>query len=436
MALNGTTEEESSVARTTSESRSLLTDAMTPRSGRLALLDRVCRRLVHGRLSAVPGGRIDVVDDVGTETFGGRETDDLSVVLRVHDPRTYRAVCGGGTIGAAEAYADGWWEADDLTALIRLMARHRDVANGLEGWSTWLAWIGHLTSFRLRSNRRSQSRRNIAAHYDLGNDFFASFLDRTMTYSCAVFPHQASTLEDGSRHKLDLVCRKLELSEDDELLEIGTGWGSLAIHAASSYGCRVVTTTISREQYAHVTQAVQEAGLDDRVTVITADYRDLPRLLDRRFDKVVSIEMIEAVGYRYLDRFFEVCDRMTKPGGAMLLQSIVIADALYDAYRGSVDVIQRYIFPGGFLPSLGDLQRRVASGTRFQLTDLHDITEHYPKTLRLWRERLLASRPRLRELGYPDALLRMWEYYFCYCEGGFLEQTIGDVQLLLAKPGT
>lgn len=400
----------------------------------LPLIDRGFRHLVHRNLSLFTDGEIRVADIAGTRTFGDASMSTLNARIDVHDSRAYRAVALGGTIGAAEAYADGWWTADDLTALIRIMARNREAANRLEGWSTWMVWAAHLANFRLRTNRKSQSRRNISAHYDLGNDFFAAFLDRTMTYSCAVFPDPGSSLEDGSRHKLDLICQKLDLSPRDELLEIGTGWGSLAIHAASRYRCRVVTTTISQQQFQHATAAVRAAGLEDQVTVLTSDYRDLPALLGRRFDKVVSVEMIEAVGYEFLDRYFQVCQAMTKPGGVMLLQSIVIADALYDAYRRSVDVIQRYVFPGGFLPSAADLRRRIRERTDFRIAGIDDITDHYPRTLRLWRQCLVDNWSRLRSRGYPESLLRMWEYYFCYCEGGFLEETVGDVQLLLSRP--
>ena len=407
-----------------------------PRSPRLHLLDRGARHLLHRNLSRFTDGEIRVADADTSRTFGQASPQSLSASIDIYDPRTYRAVALGGTIGAAAAYADGWWASDDLTALIRIMARNRDAASRLEGWSTRLAKLGHLVSFRLRANRKTQSRRNISAHYDLGNDFFAAFLDPTMTYSCAVFPRSGSSLEEGSRHKLDLICQKLELSPQDELLEIGTGWGSLALHAASRYGCKVVTTTISKQQFNHATQAVRAAGLEGRVTVLTSDYRDLPTLLGRRFDKVVSVEMIEAVGYECLDRYFQVCQALTKPGGAMLLQSIVIADALYETYRGSVDVIQRYVFPGGFLPSTADLRWRIAERTDFRIANLDDITEHYPRTLRLWRQCLVDNWSLLRERGYPEALLRMWEYYFCYSEGGFLEETVGDVQLLLARPRT
>ena len=334
---------------------------------------------------------------------------------------------------AAEAYAAGWWSVDDLTALIRLIARNERAAAGLDGWLSRAALGIHTVLHRLRTNRRRQSRRNVCAHYDLGNDFFAHFLDPSMTYSCAVFPNDAATLEEASRHKLDLICRRLDLSPTDELLEIGTGWGSLALHAAARYGCRVTTTTISGEQYRYSRAAVSRAGLSDRVTVLDTDYRDLPRILRRRFDKLVSVEMIEAVGQRFMSRYLEVCDALAKPGGRMLLQAILIADERYEAYRRSVDVIQRHIFPGGFLPCLADLRSRLARATAFRMEGRYDITEHYPPTLRRWRARLDANRLELEARGYPRRLLRLWEYYFSYCEAGFLERNVGAVQLLLSR---
>jgi len=376
-----------------------------------------------------------VIEGASRHTFGEPGSAPLAARVEIHDRRTWRALLLGGTIGAAEAYAEGWWSADDLTALIRLVVRNERAAAGLDGRLSRAALALHTALHRLRGNRRLQSRRNVSAHYDLGNDFFGHFLDPSMTYSCAVFPSRASTLEEASRHKLDLICRRLDLSPADDLLEIGTGWGSLALHAASRYGCRVTTTTISAEQYRHARAAVSRAGLEGRVTVLDADYRDLPHVVRRRFDKLVSVEMIEAVGQRFLDRYLQVCDVLTKPGGRMLLQGIVIADDRYEAYRRSVDVIQRHIFPGGFLPCLADLRVRLARATAFRIADRYDITEHYPPTLRRWRARLAANRATLETLGYPRRLLRLWDYYFSYCEGGFLERTIGAVQLVMNRAG-
>ena len=388
---------------------------------------RVLHRFTEGRLELVVGQ--------ACHTFGARGATTLPVRVEIHDPRAWQAVLLGGTIGAAEAYAEGWWSADDLTGLMRLVSRNERAAAGLDGWLSRAALAVHTALHRLRANRRRQSRRNIAAHYDLGNDFFAHFLDPSMTYSCAIFPSRTSTLEEASRHKLDLICRRLNLSPSDELLEIGSGWGSLALHVAARYGCRVTTTTISAEQYRHVRATVARAGLGDRVTVLDVDYRDLPHVLRRRFDKLVSVEMIEAVGQRFINRYLQVCDTLVKPGGRMLLQAIVIADERYAAYRRSVDVIQRHIFPGGFLPCLADLRARLVRATSFRIESRHDLTEYYPPTLRCWRKRLRANRDRLEALGYPRRLLRLWDYYFCYCEGGFLERNVGAVQLLLGRGG-
>ena len=409
--------------------------AALPPAARTPLAPRVWRHFLESRLAALRDGVVEVADGERVRRFGTPANPALAARIEVRDRRTYRSVALGGAIGAAEAYARGWWTASDLTALIRIVARNPEAAGAIDGWTTRAAMAAHRLRHRLRPNRRRRSRRNVAAHYDLGNAFFAAFLDPTMTYSCAVFGDARSSLEEASRHKLDLVCRKLQLAPGDELLEIGGGWGSLALHAASAYGCRVTTTTISEEQYAHAGRRIAEAGLADRVRVIKVDYRDLPAAVGRRFDKVVSVEMIEAVGEAFLDAYLDVCDRLTKPGGRMLLQAIVIADERYASYRRSVDFIQRYIFPGGFLPALSDLRLRLRSRTAFAVAGADDITAHYPPTLRAWRSRLAHNWQGLVALGYPETLLRYWEYYFCYSEAGFLERTIGDVQLLLAKAG-
>jgi cyclopropane-fatty-acyl-phospholipid synthase len=402
---------------------------------RVSFTHRTCRRLLEARLAELREGDVEIADGGRTRRFGTPSDPALAARLEIRDPRAYRSVVLGGAIGAAEAYAHGWWTVSDLTALIRIVARNPAVAGGIDGWPTRATMAVHRLWHRLRPNRRVGSRRNIAVHYDLGNAFFAAFLDPTLTYSCAVFPSERSSLEEASRHKLELVCQKLQLAPGDDLVEIGSGWGSLALHAARAHGCRVTTTTVSRQQHAHVRARVAAAGLDDRVRVLDVDYRDLPHALGRRFDKVASIEMIEAVGESFLDAYVDVCERLTRPGGRMLLQAIVIADERYESYRRSVDVIQRYIFPGGFLPSLTDLCRRLGARTAFTLADVDDITPHYPPTLRAWRSRLRDQWDELVALGYPESLLRLWEYYFCYSEAGFLERTVGDVQLLLTKAG-
>ena len=402
---------------------------------RLSVAGRTCRRLLEARLGELREGVVEIADGDRLRRFGTPAGPAPATRIAIRDRRTYRSIALGGAIGAAEAYARGWWTASDLTALFRIFAGNEEVAGGIDGWTTRAAMAAHRLWHRLRPNRRDGSRRNIAAHYDLGNAFFAAFLDPTLTYSCAVFPSERSTLEEASRHKLELVCRKLQLAPGDDLVEIGSGWGSLALHAAAAYGCRVTTTTISRQQHACVRARVAAAGLADRVHVLNVDYRDLPQTLGRRFGKVVSVEMIEAVGESFLDTYVDVCDRLTRPGGRVLLQAIVIADERYESYRRSVDVIQRYVFPGGFLPSLADLRRRLRARSAFAVADVDDITVHYPPTLRAWRSRLRGRWAQLVASGYPESLLRLWDYYFCYSEAGFLERTIGDVQLLLTKAG-
>jgi cyclopropane-fatty-acyl-phospholipid synthase len=391
------------------------------------LFRRMLRDLEHGR--------IVIEDDSSKETFG-EPTDScpLAVTIRVYDRAFYADVVLGGSIGAGEAYMDGLWNSDDLTALVRIIACNDELNQGIEKGAAGL--VAPLRKFLhwCRRNTRRGSRRNIARHYDLGNELFETFLDPAMMYSCAIFPHERSSLEEASINKMDVICSKLELSPDDELLEIGTGWGGLAIHAARNYGCRVTTTTISEQQRELALERIREAGLEDRITVLHEDYRDLPQRLDRRFKKAVSVEMIEAVGERYLERFFRTCSELLEPDGMMLLQAIVIADRMYDSYRRSVDFIQRYIFPGGFLPSVTAMRDAIARVTDLNVADLQEIGPHYALTLRHWRRRFFDNLDRIRELGYDDRFIRMWEFYLCYCEGGFMEGAIDDVQMLLVKP--
>jgi cyclopropane-fatty-acyl-phospholipid synthase len=339
-------------------------------------------------------------------------------------------VAFSGGLGAGEAYMAGRWHCDDLTGLARLFLRNPQVLYGLNRGPGRIMALVNKAWHALRRNTVRGSRRNIAAHYDLGNDMFSLFLDDTMMYSCAIFEHPRATLKQASMAKLDRVCRKLELQPGDHLLEIGTGWGGLAIHAARHYGCRVTTTTISGEQYRMTRERVEQAGLGDRITVLCEDYRNLTG----EYDKLVSIEMIEAVGHAYFDTYFATCSRLLKPDGLMLLQSITIADQRYAAAKRAVDFIQRYIFPGGCLPSVAVLGDAVARNTDMRIVHLEDIGPHYATTLQRWRERFMARLDAVRKLGYPEEFIRMWEYYLCYCEGGFRERAIGTVQLLLGKP--
>jgi len=400
-----------------------------------SILDRLARKALLSRLRELGSGEIEIRDGSFRQVLGrADEASPLRASIEVHSQRFYSEVALGGSIGAAEAYMQGLWSADDLTALIRILARNRDLADRMEKGPARLKAPFLKLLHWTRRNTRARGRANVARHYDLGNEFFALFLDPTMMYSCAEFETESSGLEEASLGKIDRVCEELKLAPGDDVLEIGTGWGGFALRAASKYGCRVVTTTISREQREHATARIRAAKIEDRVTVLSEDYRDLPRRLGRRFRKIVSIEMIEAVGHEYLDTYFRTCGDLLEPGGNMFLQAIVIADPLYESYRRSVDFIQRYIFPGGALPSVAAMRASIARGTGLEVLSVRDISRHYPPTLRSWRRRFTENLDRIRDLGYSEEFLRMWEFYFCYCEAGFLERTVGNVQMLLHRP--
>jgi len=392
---------------------------------------RVLRRATLERLARLEYGML-ALEEAGTRhQFGSdKEHTGLEATIRVVDPRFWTDVALGGNTGAGEAYIRGHWNCDDLTSAVRILVRNREVLSRLDDGAGWATQPAYRLLHWLHRNSRDGSRRNIAAHYDLGNDFFQLFLDPTLNYSCGIFPHEGADMEQASLTKMDAICRKLELGPEDHLLEIGTGWGGLAIHAAGRYGCRVTTTTISRRQHELAAERVAAAGLQDRVTLLLRDYRDL----EGRFDKLVSVEMIEAVGHHYLDTYFAKCSDLLKPEGAMLLQAITIRDQLYAEAVKSVDFIKRYIFPGAFIPSVSAICDSVARATDMRLFHLQDIGPHYATTLRKWRERLWENAAEIRKLGYPESFLRMWEFYLCYCEGGFLERNIGDAQMLLTKP--
>ena len=405
-------------------------DAADKSEGESAL-SKLAKTLLLGQLRKIRDGRLRLIDSGLVETFGAvTQAAPLDVTIRVRNPRFYSDVVFAGTLGSGEAYMNGYWHCDNLTGLVRLMVINRHLMNDVDsGWSRLGAPLLKLAHW-LNRNDRMGSRRNVAAHYDLGNRFFELFLDDTMAYSCGIFAHADASLLDASTAKFDAVCSKLDLRPDQHLLEIGTGWGGLAIHAARHYGCRVTTTTISREQYEFATRSVAHAGLGDRVTLLLEDYRDLRG----QYDALVSIEMIEAVGHQYLDTYFRRCSDLLRPSGAMLLQAITIRDQFYDQARRSVDFIKRFIFPGSFIPSVQALMKSMARATDLKLLHLEDIGPHYARTLKVWRERFLSRQADVRALGYPERFVRMWEFYLCYCEGGFEERQLGDVQMLLTKP--
>jgi cyclopropane-fatty-acyl-phospholipid synthase len=393
----------------------------------MSMLDTLAERALRAGLDGLTRGRLTVHSGDETTTYGSG--DGVAAQVTVNDPAFWRAVAFGGHVGAAESYALGEWSTPDLTALIRVFVRNRDVLDGLETGTARLIQPVRAALHARNRNTRDGSARNIRAHYDLGNDFFSAFLDDTMTYSAGVFETPGGTMRDASIAKYDRLCRKLALGAEDHVLEIGTGWGGFALHAAGTYGCRVTTATISREQHALATERVREAGLADRVDVLLRDYRDV----DGTYDKLVSIEMIEAVGHQYFETFFQHCADLLAPTGLAAIQAITIQDRFYESARREVDFIKKYIFPGSCIPSVSVLTG-AAAPTDLRLVHFDDMTPHYAETLRRWRASFFDSWDEIAELGFDDRFKRLWEFYFCYCEGGFDEAVLGSVQFLFAKP--
>ena len=387
------------------------------------------RGLVLPRLAVLAEGQLTLREGGTSNTFGSPAADGLSAEVVVRHPAFWRRVATGGTLGAAESYAAGEWDTPDLTALVRLVTRNVTALDGLESGLAALRRPVDALRHALRRNTRTGSRRNITEHYDLGDDFFALMLDPTMTYSCGVFERPESTLEEASVAKIDRLCRMLRLGPEDHLLEIGTGWGAFAMHAASRYGCRVTTTTISANQLARARRRVADAGLSDSVNVIHADYRDL----SGRFDKLVSVEMLEAVGADYYGTFFAKCASLLEEDGLMALQTITIADARYDQHVRSVDFIKRYVFPGSNIPSITALLQAATRSSDLTLRRLEDIGPHYATTLAAWRENLSRNAEAVARLT-DERFRRIWNFYLCYCEAGFAEGYLGDAQMLLSRP--
>jgi len=388
-------------------------------------------RQVLARMATISSGSLSVLEGGRRHDFGQAVAGLPHASIEVRDARFWSAVAFRGSVGAGEAYAKGWWTSADPVAVVRVFVRNQDTLDGLENGFARLSRPFLALYHRLRRNNERGSAENIRAHYDVSNEFFGLFLDPTMTYSCGVFEHPEATLEEASIAKIDRLCRKLDLQPTDHLLEIGTGWGAFALHAAREYGCRVTTTTISKEQHHLAGARIREAGLGDRITLLFQDYRKL----EGSFDKLVSVEMIEAVGAAYFGEFFERCAKLLKPNGRMALQAITIADQQYEAARRSVDFIQRHVFPGSCIPSVTALCSAATRSSDLRMVELEDIGPHYVKTLATWREALLARTSEAQAMGYSQAFLRQWEFYFAYCEGGFAERHISDVHMLFERPG-
>jgi cyclopropane-fatty-acyl-phospholipid synthase len=395
-------------------------------------LERLLRGRLLRKLAHLRGGRLALEDACGTATVGEVVAGGAALTVRfaVTDPRCYRLLAAQGSVGAGEAYARGWWHSDDLVGLVRLLVRNRALLDGMETGSArfggWLLRVAHA----LQANTRHGSRRNVAAHYDLGNEFFALFLSGDLMYSSALWAGEEDTLELASERKLERICEKLQLRPNQRVLEIGSGWGGFALHAARHYGCHVTTTTISAEQYRLTAQRAAALGLTQRVSVLQQDYRDLRGA----FDRVVSVEMIEAVGAQYLEGYFGQIGRLLRPDGLALLQAITIEDHRYIQALRSVDFIKRHIFPGSFIPSLAALLMAKTRACTLGLIHQEDFGLSYARTLRAWRQRFMAQLPQARAQGFDEQFLRAWEFYLAYCEGGFRERSVGVSQLLFAGP--
>jgi len=396
-------------------------------------LDRFLRRQLLDQMRGLRHGRLVLSDACGTVELGepASSQPDLQIHLQVLDAGFYRTVARNGSVGAGESYMDGQWRCDNLVGLVQLLVRNRDLLDGMESGLARLGGMAMRGWHALRRNTRGGSRRNIAAHYDLGNDFFSLFLSADLMYSSAIWSDPADTLETASEHKLERICRKLDLKPTDRVIEIGTGWGGFALYAAQHYGCHVTTTTISREQHALASKRVAEADMQGQVTLLLEDYRDL----DGQYDKLVSIEMVEAIGASYLDVYFGKLGSLLKPDGLALVQAITIEDRRYAQALKSVDFIKRHVFPGSFIPSISALIAAKTRASDLALIQLEDFGSSYALTLKAWRERFTAKLAQVRAQGFDERFERLWEFYLAYCEGGFRERSIGVAHLLMARPG-
>lgn len=392
-------------------------------------MNHLYKKIIHQRLSQIKDAHIIIKDGKSINKFG--KPGNLSAKINILDTVFYKNIILGGTIGASESFIRGEWSSPNLTNVIRVLARNTEAQDKLENLFTLLSQPFLRVMHKLNENSVRGSKNNISRHYDLSNDFFSLFLDKNMMYSSAIYKSRKTSLEDASTNKLDVICKKLNLKKTDHVIEIGTGWGGFAIYAAKNYGCNVTTTTISIEQYKFAKQKIKEAGLGKKIKVLLKDYR----LLKGQYDKLVSIEMIEAVGYQFYDEYFKIISQLLKNDGEALIQAITIKDQRYSKAIQSVDFIQKYIFPGSCIPSITAIQNSLTSSTDLVINDIRDIGHHYARTLADWRKRFLKNKLEIRKLGFDDKFLRMWLFYFAYCEGGFEEKVISDIHLHITKPG-
>lgn len=387
------------------------------------------RTLIHTLLNALSDSALEIQEGNQTFVFGD-ECAALQGKIIVHDQSFYREVALGGSIGAAEAYLDAKWSSPDLTQVMRIMARNQSQLDELDRQIRWVSRIKNWWLRRQNLNSEKGSKRNILAHYDIGNDLYQQFLDPEMQYSSAIFSPDAISLAAAQQNKMRIICERLDLKASDHVIEIGTGWGGLAIYMAEHVGCKVTTTTISDAQFQFAHDKIENLNLQDKITLLKQDYRNL----EGTFDKLVSIEMIEAVGHEFMPTFFKKCSSLLKPDGKMLIQSITIADSRYEAYRKSTDFIQKYIFPGGCLPSIAIIATHMAKYTDMVVNEVYDIGLHYARTLHCWNQAFEGSWPELKQLGYSEEFRRLWLFYLCYCEGGFIERVISTHHIIARKP--
>lgn len=395
----------------------------------ITYIDQFAKKVLVSILGKMQHACLLLVDQQ-QEIILGDPKASLKGKIVIKNSKTYRKILFGGSVAAGESYIQGWWNSPDLTKVIQVLGREQGVQDEIEKRVAKVMAVPRWIYHKANKNTRRGSKKNIVAHYDLGNALYEQFLDKEMLYSSAIYPRSDASLEEAQLHKLKTICERLELKQGETLLEIGTGWGALAIYAAQHYGVKVTTTTISEEQFLYTQARINSLGLEDRITLLKSDYRDL----SGQYDKLVSIEMIEAVGHEYLASFFSTCNKHLKPHGKMLIQAITIADQRYDQYRASVDFIQRYIFPGGCLPSISVMANNINNKTDMVITSLHDMGMDYAQTLNHWRAQFESSLQEIKKLGYNDDFIRLWRFYFCYCEGAFLERNISAVHLIAAKP--
>ena len=394
----------------------------------ISFLSSFFKKNILSKFSELEHGYMEIIDNDKSIKVGSISSE-LKCTITIQSNDFYVFLGSGGLLGASEAYAAGLWECNDLVALTQIMVRNQKLMSNLDsGFAKFLVPINKLIHYTKR-NTILGSKKNILAHYDLGNDFYELWLDKTMTYSCGFFENDSTNMYDASVQKLDMICKKLKLNKEDSVLEIGTGWGSFSIHAASTYGCKVTTTTISDSQFEYASNKIKKLKLDHLITIVKKDYR----LLEGTYDKIASIEMIEAVGHKNVPVLFKKISSLLKTGGLFAMQGITYNDQKFDTYKNSVDFINKYIFPGSCLISIAQISETVKNSTNLDFIGLEDITSHYAKTLNIWRNNFLNKTKEVKDLGFPDSFIRLWEFYFTYCEAGFLEKNIGDYQFVFSK---